>query len=138
MISKRYFSQFTCALLLFCLILAAPGCIGDKVSFPKKVKALPNTFKHDLRGLGEKVEKVQVYRSSDPLKPSELVWQINATCDVPAAHFVITVGQIPDGFEQIIPTPPEKLYLVPSEEYAITIHTNLTSVHAMGTYWTAE
>jgi hypothetical protein len=132
--SKKLLRISVFFLVLVCLTMAATGCIGDKISIPVQVESAPNTFRHDVRGWGERIVKVEVWERDGNVP----VWQINATRDVYAADFVVTVGQVPDGFEQVIPPHHQKFSLVRGKEYFINIHTNLTSVHALGAIWTAE
>jgi len=138
MITKRCLLRIAIGFLSLCLVLTICGCIGDFVSIPIKVEDSPNTFRHGLRGLGEKILRVDVLKSEQSYSPSTLVWRIEAKCEVSAFGFTVTAGQIPKGFEQTFPHPPEKFSLVRGQEYAIVIHTNLTSVHAIGIYWKAE
>ncbi len=132
------FVKMLLLLISFCFVISCHGCIGDRVSIPIKVEDSPNTFRHGLRGMGEKISRVDVWKSEQSYGPGTLVWRIEAKCEVSAFGFTVTAGQTPKGFEQTVPHPPEKFSLVRGQEYAIVIHTNLTSVHAIGKYWRAE
>lgn len=123
---------------LSCSALAISGCIGDRITRPVRVKGVPNTFKHNPQGLGEKVITVKVLHFNRRSKSDTLVWKIEATREIPGWGFSATVGQVPDGFEQIIPVPPKKFRPVPGEEYIIYIGARPASVHAQPTLWTAE
>lgn len=126
-----------CLFAAFSITLS--GCIvGDRITSPLKVSGKPNTFKHNLRSLNEKVLMVEVLHFNRPLRSNTLVWKIEAKREIPAWGFAVTAGQVPDGFEQIIPTPPKKFQPLPGEEYTIFIGTKPSSVHAFPTLWTAE
>ena len=129
-----------CFLYLFIVFsIILPGCIiGDRITSPLKVSEKPNTFKHTLRSLDEKVLMVEVLHLNQTLRTDTLVWKIKAKRKISGRGFTVTVGQVPDGFEQIVPSPPTKFHPVPGEEYIIFIGTKPSSVHAHPTLWTAE
>ena len=52
---------------------------------------------------------------------AKIMWKIEATADVPLKGFSVTVGDVPDGFKQIVPTPPGKFHPNKGEEYLIDI-----------------
>ncbi len=81
---------------------------------------------------------VEVLHFNRALRLDTLVWKIEAKREIPAWVFTVTVGQVPDGFGQIIPTPLKKFRAVPGEEYIIFIDTKPSSVHAQSTLWIAE
>jgi hypothetical protein len=126
-----------CLFAAFSIVLS--GCIiGDRITGPVKISGKPNTFKHNLRSLDEKVVMVEVLHSNRASKVDTLAWKIQAKREIPGWGFTVTVGQIPDGFEQVTPTPPVKFRPVPGEQYIIFIGTKPASVHAFPAIWTAE
>lgn len=139
MIKRRCTLKFEGTFSLLCLTLVISGCIiGDRITRPLKVSGKPNTFKHNLRSLNEKILMVEVLHFNRALRSDTLVWKIEAKHEIPAWGFTVTVGQVPEGFEQIIPTPLKKFRPVPGEEYIIFIGTKPSSVHAQPTLWIAE
>ena len=137
--TKKCLSKFECGLLLLCLTLVISGCIiGDRITSPLKVSGKPNTFKHNPRSLNEKILTVEVLHLNRALRSDTLVWKIEAKREIPAWGFTVTVGQVPDGFDQVIPTPLKKFRPVLGEEYIIFIGTKPSSVHAQPTLWIAE
>jgi len=130
--------------LLLCGFLVLSGCIfpHDRLSIPEKVENLPNTFY--LKGnsiWGEKVVRVEVWTYS-PTTPMEPAWRIVAKEEVPLKGFTITAGQIPPGFEQLIPAGAKKFHLIPGHEYGIAIITDLhqknVGIHPLDKRWIAE
>jgi hypothetical protein len=135
---KLYSFKFTHKLILFTLLVTLTGCIGDPIFTPQKVKGQPNTFTFPRTPpLDERVLVVIIGGQRKTL------WKIIATRDIPARGFAVTAGVVPEGFEQIIPAPPEKFHPVPGTEYDIMIDTNLTidrinSYLWQGAGWIAE
>lgn len=129
--------------LLLCVFLLLSGCIPhDRLSIPEKVEGLPNTFY--LKGnsiCGENVARVEIF-SYTPTTPMEPAWRIVAKEEVPLKGFTITAGQVPIGFEQLIPADEKRFHLISGQEYGIAIITN-THLKDIGTHpldrrWTAE
>jgi hypothetical protein len=128
------------ALFLSFWVLYVVGC--DPVYEPIKLKN-PNTFMHGPKWDGGQILEVIVWHapksmageSSDRRQP---VWQIKATKKIPARRFVVTVGEIPEGFQQIIPNPPEKPVLLPGEHYAIGIESDTYRSFTHPVEWTAK
>ena len=99
---------------LFCIALASSGC--DKVIYPVQIISTPNTFVLSDKDWGGKVNAVYVWTKS-----RDCVWDIQARKDIAVKHFRITVGTVPEGFEQIMPLPPETFIPTPGEEYLIGV-----------------
>lgn len=144
--NMRILVKTSCFLIMICLVISCCGCFGDPVFGPEKVKGLPNTFRparNPLWFLHFKAseDKILWVLVEDR---TESVWKIKAIRDISLAGFRVTVGKMPEGFEQLIPEPPEKFRPVPGEEYTIHIHTkfmgdpNTPLPHIMPTLWTAE
>jgi hypothetical protein len=142
----KRFVKILLFLILFYLAISCWGCFGDPVFTPEKVEALPNTFKpvrNPLSFLHFKAseDKILWITVEDRTKR---VWEIKATRDIPVSDFKVTVGNVPEGFEQLIPKPPEKFVPVPGEKYAIHIHTKFMddsgprTAFIMPTFWIAE
>lgn len=136
MMRERRVTRPLCAGAVFCAVLSVGGCIGDRVSIAKKVDGIPNTFRADVRALGEKVLTVKVYRYAG--RKSHLAWQIKAIRSVPARGFQITVGTVPDGFEQMHPSPPGQFAPEVGAEYGIVIETDATAIHTGPALWVGE
>jgi hypothetical protein len=117
-------------------MLSIGGCIGDRVSIAKKVDGIPNTFTADVRALGENILAVKVYRYA--ARESHLAWQIRAIRSVPARGFQITAGTVPDGFEQMHPSPSAQFAPAVGAEYGIIIETDATAIHTGPTLWVGE
>ena len=121
----KMFGKMLLTLVSFSLVISCCGCFGDPVFTPEKVKALPNTFKpvrNPLSFLHFKAseDKVLWVTVEDRTKR---VWEIKAISDIPVSDFQVTVGNVPEGFEQLIPEPPEKFVPIAGRQYTIYIHT---------------
>ena len=128
---------FICLFVAFSITIS--GCIiGDRVTRPLKTSGKRNTFKHNLRSLNEKILTVRVWHFNPVLKMDTVVWKIEAKRKIPAWGFTVTVGKVPEGFEQVIPTPPKQFQPIAGVRYSIFIGTKPSSVHALSTHWIAE
>lgn len=56
----------------------------------------------------------------------------------PAHRIAAPIGQVPEGFEQVIPPPSESFCITPRKEYVIAILTDVKSVFPLGKTWIAE
>lgn len=127
-------------LVLSFWVLYVVGC--DPVYEPIKLDK-PNTFMHGptwdegriLEVIVWHVPKSMAGENSDQWKT---VWQIKATKKIPARGFVVTVGEIPEGFQQIIPNPPDRPVLLPGEHYAIHTESDGYRIFTQSVRWTAK
>jgi len=114
---KRAFLKLIC---VFCVIhfIFLQGCIpGDKMIFPIKAEDYPNTFRLSERNWNGRVIYVKVFNRDK----SEVLWHIRAKNDKPIKDFVVTVGEVAEGFEQVIPAANKRFILVRGNEYLIEI-----------------
>jgi hypothetical protein len=98
------------------VMIAAGGC--DKVIFPVEHGVAPNAFRLNAKRWGGSVTEVKVWCISGE---KEIVWYVKATRKIPVRGFVVTVGSVPDGFEQIIPAPFEAFVPTPGQQYQIGV-----------------
>ena len=123
-----FFLSISYGLLSFC------GCVIDPEPFysPEKLKGQPNSFKipHQLFFLYSKADedKIQGISVEDRTEKAK-VWDIKAISDIPVPDFKVTVGEVPEGFEQLIPKLPEKFVPIPGRKYTIYIHTKFADNH---------
>ena len=119
--------------------MALSGCIiGDSISIPRKIEGKPNTFAPDLRHFKDRIEKIEVWEIGDSYGQHTLVWEIQATHNVSALGFTVTVGKVPQGFKQILPQFPERFCPLVGQKYSIVIVAQPTWSHPGGKTWTAE
>jgi hypothetical protein len=122
---------FTLALFLTCLL---HGCVGDKVIYTVPSANKANTFVFSEKHWGGKVMSVYVLKH-----PSQIVWKVEATRNIPVRDFSVTVGVVPDGFKQTIPAYPSKFSPNKGEEYIIEINCDFwPSADSIGTAWIAQ
>lgn len=133
---------------LFCGMVFFAGCVINPIPFygPDKLESQPNTFKitRKLFFLYSKADEdiitgVSVEESTEEVK----VWEIKAVRDIEVTNFKVTVGEVPEGFEQVLPEPNEKFMPVQGRGYLIYIHTKFEddpeySPHIDAYGWTAE
>jgi hypothetical protein len=121
---------------LFFIGVCLTGCIPVYKLTKEK---MPNTFAVPRALQDGRVLEVLVWQSND----SNSVWQIKSQRDISARNFSVTVGDVPAGFEQIIPPPPIKPILLSGKEYLITVLVRkgkgANSLNfPCSTYWTVE
>jgi hypothetical protein len=100
--------------------------VGCHITYEPIKLDKPNTFMYgttwyDTTILGVIVCRVPKAITGVNSNQEQPVWLVKATKEVPARGFVVTVGEIPEGFQQIVPTPPAKPVLLPGEHYEIDI-----------------
>jgi hypothetical protein len=124
------------SILLGGMIAYAGGCASDKLITAVKVDGRGNTFALSEADWGGNITKVVVWSGDEARK---VLWKIEAAQDVPAKGFAVTVGEVPAGFRQTVPPPPEKFSPSRGEIYWIRINAAF-SPHAwpMETIWQAE
>jgi hypothetical protein len=114
--------------------LTHSGC--DKVIYPVKIVSTPNTFILSEENWGGKVNAVYVWTKS---RGPVLLWDIQARKSIPVKHFRITVGIIPEGFEQVVPPPPRTFIPTHGEEYLIGIDAEFKPpAFSLETSWVAD
>ena len=141
------FVKMLLLLISFCLFISCHGCVGDPMYGPEKVKGIPNTFRpprNPLSFLYPKTINGDTILWVEVGVRKKTLWKIKATCDIPVSDFQVTVGKMPEGFEQLIPELPNIFEPIPGEEYYILIYTkvmedpNVRSPHYAGlSVWTA-
>ena len=106
----------SCITLLFVY-----GC--DQCLPLEKVSGQKNTF--ELHGALGPITGVNVFDLSDPNNtspnPLNVVWTIGNTKGESCMDFRITVPEIPKGFVQVIPKPPEQFELRTGKLYMIIV-----------------
>lgn len=112
-----------------------PGCFGDKIVYPVQVICEANTFRLPQQYNKGKIIEVAVWDYQE--SKTRLVWLIKPTADVFADSFIVTAGEIPDNFTQIIPVPPVKFDLKPGTRYVIGIRSECIA-HPGSMNWIAE
>ncbi len=146
---EKLLPKLVLGFVLLCLVAFLTGCKTIKLSFPIPVAEWPNTFKLSKQDWDKKVVMVNVFvRGPNYIEPDppELVipglshttdvlegckaenlgfftsvWMVQATFGVPARDFTVTVGKVPDGFQQILPPPSENFSPTLGKEYFIMI-----------------
>jgi len=109
-------------IIILCLtiVLIGGGC-GDRALFLTKIQDKNNTF--EMEGAYFKVFSVDVCEISDQNEGnSKLVWEIQSKGWTAWSIFRVTVPEIPDGFVQVIPKPPERFLLRKGQFYEINVH----------------
>lgn len=124
-------------IIIICLILSVCIGCGDPRYRIEKVPGKKNTFKLGLGlPLRAPLDGVGVYELTDPNDESlNLVWSIDNKDRHYAAYFRIAVPQIPDGYIQIVPSPPEQFQLRKGHLYRIVV---CYTGGASTCVWTAE
>jgi len=144
----KVFVKMLLPLITICFVISCHGCIGDPIYGPEKVKGVPNTFRpprNPLSFLHPKTINGDIVLWVQVGVRKRTLWKIKANRDIPVSDFQVTVGKVPEGFEQLIPKPPKKFKPIPGEEYHILIYTeimedpNICSPHYTGlSVWIAE
>ena len=117
----------TCVSILFLCVGCDPNLQLEKVPDKK------NTF--ELKSLlSLRVDSVAVYETSDPYdKSPKCVWAIKKKKRTPNKKpFRITVAEIPEGYIQVLPTPPGQFQLCKGQRYRIGVSYN----NAGGAFYT--
>jgi hypothetical protein len=96
-----------------------------------------NTFTISEKWLSGSIYSVTVYHKNPHEELSKIVWKIEAISDIRLSGFTVIVGNVPDGFKQIIPSPPEKFHPTKGERYLIDI-VGRTDVDIVGLNWIAQ
>jgi hypothetical protein len=102
-------------------ILFTVGCFfGDKVILPVKTNNVANTFKLSEENWGGTLIGVKVFDSTY----TEILWHIEAIREIPVKGFEVTVGDIPIGFKQTVPS--SEIQYIPNSgiEYVIVVEAN--------------
>lgn len=129
------------ALFLSFWVLYVVGC--HTVYRPIKLDK-PNTFMYGTTWYYTTILDVIVWHVPKSMEEKigdewQPVWRIEATEKIPARGFVVTVGEIPEGFQQIIPNPPDRPALLRGEHYAIHIAVEQWDMSlTRPTVWTAQ
>ena len=131
--SKQYCLKKFILVILVAQIVFCQGCpIGDRVRFPIKVKDAPNTFAISKEDWGGDISYVKVFRG-------KVVWHIKAVEKVPVKNFQVCVGEIPEKFEQLVPTGQRKFMPVSGEQYILEIEKSIPdAAFPFGSIWIAD
>jgi hypothetical protein len=130
--SNKYCLKKFILVILVAQIVFCQGClIGDKVRCPVKVKDTPNTFTISKRDWGSDISYVKVFRG-------KVVWHIEAVEKVPGKNFQVCVGEVPDRFEQLVPTGQKQFVPVCGEQYTLEISDGPGWRGIFGTIWIAD
>lgn len=131
--------------VLLVIVFIFSGCVfGDKVVPPQKIAGKANTFYLEKSKSGELITSVIV---SDPPFTFCPEWKIISQKSIPIDNFIIKVGDVPDGFVQIVPDSNTRFIPKSNREYCIVILTNIISgdgkerwysIMPMSTCWIAE
>ena len=129
-------------------VLLAQGCgmMEAKPLSLERVETRPNTFQTVVPGSlipwGEKdfMTGISVFQvdSAEP-QGSKVYWRLLAPKPVKAKGFELVIGEVPDGFKQMIPPEGEVFVPAPGEEYYLGIALKKDSEAKWETIkWTAE
>ncbi len=145
----RIFTKILFFPAVFFGLVAFCGCVFDPIPFyaPDKLEGKANSFKISTNRLfflyskadEDIIQGVTVEDRTEKVK----VWEIEAIREIGVRNFEVTAGEVPEGFEQLIPEPNEKFEPVPGRRYIIYIHTKFAddprySPHIGGYGWVAE
>ncbi len=94
----------------------------------EQMETRPNTFETVVpRGLipwGEKdlITGISVFQV-DPAQPegSKVYWRLIAPKPIKARGFKLVIGEVPDGFTQMMPSPGEAFAPTPGQEYYLAV-----------------
>jgi hypothetical protein len=112
------------------LVAISAGCgYPDKMpSYLRPVANCPDCFVIETVGSPgpfqpkERVRAIRVVeRDSLYTEVKKVCWQVVADEPVLAKGFKVTVGEVPEGFRQVIPEPPEVFAAVPGRRYYIAV-----------------
>ena len=126
-----------------CTLVAAPGCcmiLPAKPIQPAYITANPPYTARLMFPYkeGEKVREVKAYQYEDTEKfpgwKRTLCWRIKARKRVPAKCFEVTIGEAPNGFEQVVPKQGAPFVAVVNRRYRVVFTTTNRNVH-YGTWW---
>jgi hypothetical protein len=138
--SKKYCLKKVILVILVAQIVLCQGCfLGDKAIELVKLKYTPNTFEVPEDIMGGAVRGVTVSCFIESGGPNRVVWHIRAVDKARVKQFQICVGKVPEGFEQIVPTAPERFVPVSGEQYTIMIDADVgPGVCTIGATWVAD
>jgi hypothetical protein len=133
---QHVYMKFILRLALLAVVVLLIGCDPHAI-LEKRVKCVTNAFRLKYAKSCDKILSVSISTQGTN------VWEIRATKDIPAKGFIVSVGEVPEGFEQIVPVSPERFQPVRGTRYAIFIKTSLNtgpnaSVHRVPFFWIAE
>jgi len=120
------------------MLFVLSGC-GHRLLDLAKVSDQKNTF--ELKGEYNRIDGIALFEISDQndyrVNVNNLVWIIRATKGIGGSKFRVTVPEMPNGFEQVIPRPPEYFQLLNGQLYEIQVSYRSGSVPARFR-WAAE
>lgn len=108
-------------LFYFCLLSIAAlttGCPSVRLVYPDMVSV--NCFAMPQQWADRYITSVKVYEDTESSRASkEPVWVIEATDRIPAGKVYVSVGSIPEGFEQTVPPLPQRFKPIGGQTYYI-------------------
>jgi hypothetical protein len=157
---KTFQSNLKISFILLIILPFLTGCPRQVLLYPQQIG--PDKFVLEKKWDDKKVTRIEAYtyknssnKKSEPVLPAvfcrenqwpeitaedrefTLVWQLRAKRDILAKDFILTIGELPQGFEQTVPSPSEKFYPAPDTPYFIItlIEPADDSMIAIGTRW---
>jgi len=128
----RSLPRWSMSCLALLTVLVSGGC--DELTGPVRIETTPNAFKLCDARRNETIVAVTVYDDT-----RNCVWEIRAVEEVSAKGFIVTVGKLPAGFTQFVPSPPRVFDPVAGCHYWIEIDANLSrAVHSIPLEWVAD
>ena len=117
---ETFYSRMALCLILLITAFSITGCPQTRLVYPENISH--NTFKLSEQWTGKYITSITVFDKQENNELShEPVWVIKATEQIPAEKFVFLVGNIPNGFEQVVPDSHEKFEPVDEQEYYIMV-----------------
>jgi hypothetical protein len=113
--------KMTAKRILPAVFLLIIFCLSSCRTLIYPVRVARDTFILNDETIGERVVTVTVFKQDALSELSQPVWQIEAEDDVPVKGFKVTVGDIPEGFRQLIPEQTRRLELENGRGYRIAI-----------------
>ena len=118
------------ALIVITVVVQLQGCgVFNKTPLHlEKKQDRPNTFRlvtpGSINPFGEKdyISGISVFQvvTAEP-EGSKVYWRLEAPKPVRAKGFELVIGQVPDGFDQLIPAAGEVFTPIPGQEYYVAL-----------------
>lgn len=127
----RTLTKILLVLVLVGCMFVLSGCPFDPIreGKVKPVQAYRNTFtiipghsKEHILALDVRVPRKR--SNSLDLTPDETVWAIEAVKPVLAKGFIVTIGKVPSGFKQLIPSSGSSFIPIAGTRYTLSIFTD--------------
>ena len=123
---KENFIRILLVLVSAGCVFVFTGCFGDYYTRGKvkTVQSHSNTFALVPVYKNEKVLAISVIKNVGKGLFPENVWLIEAVESVPVKNFTVTIGKVPEGFEQLNPSPDCTFIPIRGEKYSMHIATD--------------